>query len=111
MATPAWRFEVEKTLEQRLERIEVHVEHIQEDVSELKARLTETDKRPTGSIDAVEQKLTGRIDALEQKLTGKLDAIVKALNDLNVGRAYDKVWFLLMSAALLAVLAKAFKWI
>src|SRR6185312_8567149 len=106
MATAAWRMEVEKTVEQRLDRIEVHVEHIQSDVSEIKAKLCETDKR----IDTVEQKLTGKIEALDQKLTGKLDAITQALNALNVGRAYDKVWFLLIGAALLAIMAKAFKW-
>lgn len=100
MATAAWRFEVEKTVEQRLERLEVHVEHIQSDVSEIKATLNETDKR-----------LTGKIDALERKLTDKLDAIAETLNDLKVGRAYDKVWFLLMTAGLLWVIAKAFKWI
>lgn len=122
MATPAWRFEVEKTLEQRLERIEVHVQHIQADVTEIKAPLSGTDQRLTGKLDSVEQKLTQRLDSLEQKLTdkldsveqkltGKIDAIAETLNDLKVGRAYDKVRFLLMTVGLLWVIAKAFKWI
>jgi hypothetical protein len=89
MATAAWRYEVEKTVEQRLERLEVHVEHIQSDVTEIKAQIKEVD----------------------QRLTGKIDRLIQAVSDLNVGRAFDRVWFLLMGAALLGILAKAFKWI
>jgi uncharacterized ion transporter superfamily protein YfcC len=89
MATAAWRLEVEKTVEQRLERLEVHVEHIQSDVTEIKAQIKEVD----------------------QRLTGKIDHLIQAVSDLNVGRAFDRVWFLLMGAALLGILAKAFKWI
>jgi len=89
MATAVWRYEVEKTVEQRLERLEVHVEHIQSDVTEIKAQIKEVD----------------------QRLTGKIDRLIQAVSDLNVGRAFDRVWFLLMGAALLGILAKAFKWI
>ncbi|HXR91237.1 MAG TPA: hypothetical protein VN750_13270 [Steroidobacteraceae bacterium] len=144
MATPAWRLEVEKTVEQRLERLEVHVEHIQSDVTELKGKLSEMDHRLSGQIKEVDLRLTGKIDALDQKLTaqirevdqrltGKIDALEKKLtdqmdvlekklgdkidtliqgaSDLKVGRFVDRVWYMLMSAGLLWVMAKAFKWI
>lgn len=100
MATAAWRLEVEKTVEQRLERLEVHVEHIQSDVTEIKAKLGEMDQR-----------LSGQIKEVDLRLTGKIDHLIQAVSDLNVGRAFDRVWFLLMGAALLGILAKAFKWI
>ncbi len=122
MAVAVWRYEVEKTVEQRLERLEVHVEHIQSDVTESKAQIKEMDQRLTGKIDALDERLTGKIDALDERLTGKIDALdqrvmgkidhlIEAVSDLRVGRAFDRVWFLLMGAALLGILAKAFKWI
>ena len=76
---------MEKTVEQRLERVEVHLEHIQSDVSEIKSKLDGVDRR----FDKVDQQLT----------------------DLKVGRAYERVWYLLMLAGLLTVMARAFKWI
>ena len=100
MATAAWRMEVEKTVEQRLERLEVHVEHIQSDVTEIKASVREMDQR-----------LGGQIKEVDLRLTGKIDKLIQAVSDLNVGRAFDRVWFMLMSAALLGIMAKACKWI
>jgi hypothetical protein len=89
MATPAWRYEVEKTVDQRLERLGVHVEYIQSDVTEIKAQIKQ----------------------VSQSLTSKVDSLIQAVSDLNVRRAFDRVWFMLMSAALLGIMAKAFKWI
>ena len=100
MATAAWRLEVEKTVEQRLERLEVHVEHIQSDITEIKSNVREMDQR-----------LTRKIDALEEKLAGKIDNLIQAVSDLKVGRFVERVWYMLMSAGLLWVMAKAFKWI
>jgi phage shock protein A len=107
MAALVWRFEVEKTVEQRLERLEVHVEHIQSDVTEVKAKLGEMDQR----LMAIEQRLTAQNKELDQKLTAKIDKLIEGVADLHVRRAFDRVWFMLMSAALLGIMAKAFKWI
>jgi len=92
--------EVEKTVEQRLERLEVHVEHIQSDVTEIKASVREMDQR-----------LGGQIKEVDLRLTGKIDKLIQAVSDLNVWRAFDRVGFMLMSAARLGIMAKAFKWI
>ena len=64
MATAAWRMEVEKTVEQRLERLEVHVEHIQSDVTEIKANVREMDQRLGGQIKEVDLRLSDKIDKL-----------------------------------------------
>ncbi|MDB6091622.1 MAG: hypothetical protein JWN85_4406, partial [Gammaproteobacteria bacterium] len=73
-------------------------------------------------IDAVDQKLTGKIETVDQRLSGKIDAVKdsvtslaltveKAFATLRIGRAVDRVWWLLMSGALLGIMARAFKWI
>jgi hypothetical protein len=98
---------VEKTVEQRLERVEVQLEHVQADVSEMKVEV----RRLGDKIDGVGQKLTDKIDGVDHKLTGKIDGLVQAISDLKVGRAWDRVWWLLMAAALLGVMARGFKWL
>lgn len=70
---------------ERLARLESHVEHIQADVSELKAGLS-------------------RVDA-------KVDGLKDAMSKLNERMGMLRVWFLLTGAGLLAVMARGFHWI
>ena len=71
MAMPAVKFEPEDPLEDRVARLEVNVEHIQKDVSEIKVDI----RRLNDKIDVVDQKLTAKIDAIDTKLTAKIDAV------------------------------------
>ncbi|MEA3179536.1 MAG: hypothetical protein QOI59_3059 [Gammaproteobacteria bacterium] len=134
MAMPALIFELETPLEERVARLEVNVEHIQKDVSDMKIdirrlgeKIDAVDQKLTAKIDAVDQKLSAKIDSLDQKLTGRIDSvkdsvtslainiekqfanIEKAFGALHTARAFDRVWWLLMSAALLGLMARAFK--
>jgi len=136
MAMPAVKFEPEDPLEDRVARLEVNVEHIQKDVSEIKVdvrrlndKIDAVDNKLTAKIDAVEEKLTAKIDGVDQRLTGKVDsvkdalatlainmekgfaAVEKSLGELRTARGFDRVWYLLMLAGLLSVMARAFKWI
>ena len=147
MAMPALKFEPEDPLEDRIARLEVNVEHIQKDVSEMKvdirrlndkidavdqnltAKIDAVDAKLTAKIDAVDAKLTAKIDGVDQRLTGKIDslkdaqttlainmekgfaAVEKSLGELRTARGFDRVWYLLMLAGLLSVMARAFKWI
>jgi chromosome segregation ATPase len=129
MAMPAVKIELEDPLEDRIARLEVNVEHIQKDVSETKVdirrlndKIDAVDQKLTAKIDAVDQKLTAKIDAVDQRLTGKIDSVKDALatlainmekqfGELRTARGFDRVWYLLMTAALLSVMARAFKWI
>jgi chromosome segregation ATPase len=136
MALPAMKFEPEVHLEDRVARLEVNVEHIQKDVSEMKVdirRLSDkidgVDQKLTAKIDSVEQRLSARIDGVDakvdrvdQRLTGKLDSLKdvvttlainmeKGFGELRAARNLDRVWWLLMSGALLGIMARAFKWI
>ena len=102
MAMPAVKFEPEDPLEDRVARLEVNVEHIQKDVSEIKvdirrlndkvdvvdqkltAKIDAVDTKLTAKIDAVDAKLTAKIDGVDQRLTGKIDSLKDALATLAV---------------------------
>jgi predicted nucleic acid-binding Zn-ribbon protein len=140
MAIPALKIELEEPVEERVGKLEVHVEHIRVDVSETKTEIRRLndkvdgmDQKLSAKIDAVHQLLTSKIDAADQKLSGKIDAVhqlltgridegkdslaslaltfEKAFAELKVGRALDRVWWLLMCGTLLGVMARGFKWI
>jgi predicted RNase H-like nuclease (RuvC/YqgF family) len=132
MALPALKFETETPLEERVARLEANVEHIQKDVSDMKIDI----RRLGDKIDSVDQKLSAKIDGIDQKLSAKTDSVKdlvtalainveksfanvekqftnveKSFAALHAARAFDRVWWLLMSGALLGVMARAFKWI
>jgi predicted nucleic acid-binding Zn-ribbon protein len=136
MAMPAVKFEPEDPVEDRVARLEVNVEHIQKDVSEMKVdirrlndKIDGIDQKLTAKIDAVDEKLTAKIDGVDQRLTGKIDslkdtltmlainmekgfaAVEKSMGELRTARGFDRVWHLLTIAGILSVMARAFKWI
>ena len=146
MAMPALKFEPETPVEERLARLEVSVENIQSDVTEMKtdirrldgkiddlnkglsAKIGDGDLRTERKIDEVDKRLTGKIEALDEKLSAKIDALDKkqsesfdalrtlimslqnSFADLKVSRANDRVWWLMISAALLGIMAHGLKW-
>jgi hypothetical protein len=96
MAKPALKFELETAVEERVSRLEANVEHIQKDVSDLK-------------IDV--RRLNDKIDSLKDTVSALAINMEKSFASLHAARAFDRVWWLLMSGALLGVMARAFKWI
>lgn len=100
MAMPARKLEWEVALEDRLGKLEAHVEHIRTDISDLKVDV----RRLNDKVDAVDKRLNAKIDTLRE-------SIEKQLSKLNVGRAHDRIWFLLIGATILGVMAHGFKWI
>jgi hypothetical protein len=107
MAMPALKLELETPVEDKIARLETHVEHIQSDVTELKTDV----RRLNDKVDSVEQKLTAKIDGLKDSFANFQVYVERAFTRLETTRAMDRVWWLLMSAALLGVMARAFKWI
>lgn len=125
MALPAVKFELEAPLEDRVARLETNVEHIRIDVSDMKVDI----RRLNDKVDGLDQKLTAKIDGLDQRLTGKIDSLKdvvtalapnmekqfasldKSIGTLRTDRAFDWVWWLLMSGAMLGIMARAFKWL
>jgi predicted nucleic acid-binding Zn-ribbon protein len=140
MAMPALKFEQESPMEERVAVLEANIGHIRSDIYDMKtdlrklnekfdgvdqkltARIEGVDQRLTAKIDSVNEKLTAKIEGVDQKLSTKIDAVKdglaslaltmeKSFSALKIGRALDRIWWLLMSAALLGIMARAFKWI
>jgi chromosome segregation ATPase len=85
-------------------------------------RIDGVEQRLSAKIDSVDEKLTSKIDSVDQRLSGKADAlkdsvaslaltVERSFASLKIGRALDRVWWLLMSGAMLGIMARAFKWI
>ncbi len=102
----------------------------------LSAKIDSVDQKLAAKIDSVDQKLAARIDGVDQKLAARIDSVKdsvtalainmeksfanvekqftnveKSFAGLHAARAFDRVWWLLMSGALLGIMARAFKWI
>ena len=102
----------------------------------LSAKIDGVDQRLSAKIDGIDQKLSAKIDGIDQKLSAKTESVKdlvtnlainmeksfanvekqftnveKSFAALHAARAFDRVWWLLMSGALLGVMARAFKWI
>ena len=102
----------------------------------LSAKIDGVDQKLSAKIDGIDQKLSAKIDGVDQKLSAKTESVKdlvtnlainmeksfanvekqftnveKSFAALHAARAFDRVWWLLMSGALLGVMARAFKWI
>jgi hypothetical protein len=76
-------------------------------------------------IDSVDQKLSAKVESVKDLVTTlainmeksfanvekQFTNVEKSFAALHAARAFDRVWWLLMSGALLGVMARAFKWI
>jgi predicted nucleic acid-binding Zn-ribbon protein len=107
MAMCALLLESENPVEERVARLEANVEHIRSDISDMKIDI----RRLNDKIDNVDHKLTDKIDGLKDSVTALALNVEKSFAALNIARAVDRVWWLLMSGALLGIMARAFKWI
>jgi predicted nucleic acid-binding Zn-ribbon protein len=119
MRMPALKLEPEEpVIEERVARLESDVKHIQSDVSEIKIDV----RRLNDKIDAVDQKVDdfrvsvekqfGEFGARMEKQFGEFGVrMEKGFAKINAGLMIDRVWWLLISAGLLGVMARAFKWL
>ncbi|MBS0419742.1 MAG: hypothetical protein JSR66_18675 [Proteobacteria bacterium] len=140
MAQPAVKFELQKDvsdLKVDIRRLNDKIDGVDQKLSakidtveeKLTAKIDAVEEKLTAKIDAVDQKLNAKIDAVDQRLAGKIDSLRdvvtalainmekqfasldKSIGTLRTARAFDRVWYLLMSAALLGIMARAFKWL
>jgi prefoldin subunit 5 len=139
MTLPALKLEMEITVEESVGRLEANVEHIQKDVGDMKIdirrlndKVDSVDAKLLGRIDSLDKRLTDKIDSVKDSVTAlainmekqfanvekqfaqvqqQFAVVEKSFGVLHAARAFDRVWWLLMSAALLGIMARAFKWI
>jgi chromosome segregation ATPase len=127
-------------LEANVEHIQKDVSDMKIDIRRLGDKIDSVDQKLSAKIDGIDQKLSAKIDGVDQKLSAKIDGVDQKLSAktesvkdlvttlainmeksfanveksfaaLHSARAFDRVWWLLMSGALLGVMARAFKWI
>lgn len=92
MALPALKFDTQTMiLENSIVRLGSDVAHIKSDVSDLKGEV---------------KRLHDKTDKIKEALA----AINLRFEKLNTSRVYNRVWFLLIAAGMLAAMAKGFKW-
>jgi hypothetical protein len=103
MASPARAIEVERPVEERTIRLEERVEHMQSDITDIKGDVRRVDAK----VDAVKDSVV----SLRIEMKDGFARIEAAMADLRLGRAWDRVWWLLITGGTLALIARAFKWI
>jgi len=94
----------ESTVEERIARLEAHVEHILRCLADLKADLKAGLERLEARID----KLTQRVDQLEAKYDDKLDKIDARLTRIIY---WALGLYIALTATLLGVMARGFHWL
>src|SRR5690349_11968684 len=98
MAMLARKLELETPVEDRLGKIEAHIEHMRSDIADLKvdvrrlndkidqqgerlsSKIEAAELRTIGKIDEVDKRLSGKIDELDKRLSGKIDEVDKRLS-------------------------------
>lgn len=94
----------DQTLDSRVARLESDVAHIRSDVAEMKLDIRELRKE----VSAIDRSLRAEIGGVREQVQ-KLEAALE--QKLTKGIASTRIWTLLQSAALLAVMARGFKWL
>ena len=105
MAVAVKEFEKEKVVEdrERIARLEEKAEHIQSDLTELKSDVRRLDSK----IDDVGKK----VDAVKEDTHALGLELRDSFAKQRMDRVIDRIWWLMISAALLSVMARGMKWI
>lgn len=95
---------MERSVEERIASLHSDVEHVQADVTELKAGVYRLDQK----IDGVDQRLSAKIDGLKDSLLDLRLAMEKSFSRL---RLWALTLYFALAVGLLGVMAKGFGWI
>lgn len=77
----------------------------------LSDRLDSFQRNIMAQLDCFEQRLTGKLDSLKDVVTALAINMEKQFGTLRAARAFDRVWYLLMTGGILGIMARAFKWL
>jgi SMC interacting uncharacterized protein involved in chromosome segregation len=107
MAAAEKELNTEIFMEERIARLETQVEHIHKDLTRIEGKVDKLDEK----LDAKVGKLDEKIDAQNKRHEAFRLDVMNKFAQMAKGRMADKVWLLLIAAALLGVMARGFKWI
>ena len=68
-------------------------------------------RRLNDKIEAVDLKHSARFDSLQQQLSALTLAMERGFARLDNARERDRIWWLVICATLLGVMARGFKWL
>jgi hypothetical protein len=98
---------VEDHVEERLGVLESDVRHLRTDVAEIKA-----DARQFRSeVLAQFAKLSDRIDKLCERIDKLTESVADSRTQMVRGDLQNRIWMLVLTGSVLAVIARVFKWI
>lgn len=106
---------LERPVEERLARLESHVEHMQSDIVEIKTDIRRLDQKIDSAKDSLNQNIKSVKDSLEHKIEAVEEKVVESR--LAMERSFSKLtlWgftlYVALAASLLGVMAKGFGWI
>jgi hypothetical protein len=107
MAMPALKFESEKPVEERIAKLETHVEHMTSDISAVQVDV----RRLNDKIDALKDLVISGFADIAKRFSDVDKRIADVEQKLRIALISNRIWFLLTAAAILGVLARGFKWI
>jgi hypothetical protein len=87
MALPVLKIEEEVFMEGHVARLEMNIEHIRSDISEMKvvnqrlmSKIEDADQRLSSKIDGVDQRLSSKIEDVDRRLSSKIDDVDRRLS-------------------------------
>jgi hypothetical protein len=118
MAAAEKELNTEIFMEERIARLETHVEHIHKDLTRIECKVDKLDEKLDAKLDKLDEKLDAKLGKLDEKIDAQNKCheafrrdVMNKFAQMAKGRMADKVWLLLIAAALLGVMARGFKWI
>jgi uncharacterized protein YdcH (DUF465 family) len=129
MAVARRHIELEISVEEQIARLEAKTDHIQSDVTDVKADLRRIEAKLDTKVEAPDAKVETKFDALDKKIDAKfgiletkLDALIDLMTAFRLQlkdefaairkqQWIDKVCWLMIAAAILGVMARGMKWI
>jgi chromosome segregation ATPase len=87
------------------------VEKIDTTRQELEAKIGELGTRFDAKLGELGTRFDAKLGELGMRCDTKFGELQKAIESINIGRIWDRVWMLLSMGTLLGVMARGFKWI
>lgn len=105
-------------MEERVARIESTVEHMLCDLKDIKADVRRVDAKIDSlkdNVDGLGRNLQAQITELAKHSQAQVTGLEKEMQagfaELKLARITDRVWWLLISGAMLGVMARGFHWL